>query len=255
MSFIVWDIETAPLADDVLRAMMPALPDADILAPLGEFDLSSVKVGNLKPENAAAKIEAARMEHDKLKAEYPSRLQAAKDQQFAEFKSKAALSATTGRVLVIGYYSPHNEQVKIDWGGPDASETKTLATFWTFYDSCRKTSTALVGLNIHDFDLPFLVRRSWLNDVAVPATVLRQDRYWDDVFVDLRKRWLCGQQASGQKSNFDFLGSAFGTGGKTDGINGGDFARLWIEDRAKAIEYLTNDLKQPAAWARQMGVL
>lgn len=255
MSFIVFDIETAPQPDDVLRSMMPALPDADILAPLGDFDLASVKVGNLGPDKAAAKITAARMEHDAAREQYPTRLQAAKDQQFAEFKAKAALSATTGRVLCVGYYSSDKDRVTIDQGGPDASETKILATFWSFYNSCRDKSTTLVGLNIHDFDLPFLVRRSWLNDVAVPSTVLRQDRYWDDVFVDLRKRWLCGQQASGQKSNFDFLGSAFGTGGKTEGINGGDFARLWIEDRAKASEYLTNDLKQPAAWARQMGII
>lgn len=255
MSFIVFDIETSAQPDDVLRAMMPALPDADILAPLGEFDLSSVKVGNLGPDKAAAKITAARIEHDAAREQYPARLQAAKDQQFAEFKSKAALSATTGRVLCVGYYSSEKDRVTIDQGGPDASETNLLAKFWAFYESCRKTSTTLVGLNIHDFDLPFIVRRSWLNDVAVPATVLRQDRYWDDVFVDLRKRWLCGQMPGSQKSNFDFLGSAFGTGGKTDGVTGADFARLWSEDRAKAIEYLTNDLKQPAIWCRQMGII
>ena len=79
---------------------------------------------------------------------------------------------------------------------------------------------------------------------------------WHHVFVDLRKRWMCGQHSSNCKSNFDILGQAFGTGGKgVTGVTGKDFARLWVEDRELAERYLVEDLKQPAAWAQQMGVI
>lgn len=218
---LVFDIETAPLPDcDLKRA----------------FDGSEIKLGNLKdPEKIKEKL----------------------DNAWFEFKSKAALSASTGYVLCIGYYYTDRDQAVIDDGENDDGDTreaKILRGFWSMVETCRKNSIEMGGVNIHDFDLPFLVRRSWILGVDVPAGVLGQGRYWHSVFVDLRKVWLCGQSPNGVKSSFDELAAAFGTGGKPAGINGGDFAELWERDRPTAIAYLENDLKQPAKWAKAMGV-
>jgi len=225
---ISWDIETEGLPREELEAMMP------------EFDPDSVKLGNLKDEaKINLKINNARISH------------------INNFISKAALSAVTGRVLAIGYYSSDKDQSFIDgiqMRGDQNLEAGIITRFWHKAESCRDTNVVMVGLNTHDFDLPFLVRRSWILDVEIPDWIITSDRYFHSIFVDLRKKWLCGQQATHVRSSFDELGRAFGSGGKTEGVTGADFAKLWWNDREKAVEYLTNDVKQPVLWAQQMGI-
>lgn len=247
---IIFDIETMPLPD----LKIPPL-DESPFAP-SEFDPASVKTGNIKDiDKIQAKIEEARKAHEQQQAGLAAALEAAKIKHRDEFVSKAALSAVTGRVLVIGYYSPAKNGFVISGGMGTADEERAIASFWEQARKCRVEGRSLIGLNIFEFDLPFLMRRSWILGIDVPDWILDKDRYWNTVFVDLRRRWLCGQYGVNVKSNFDELGTAFATGGKPEGINGGDFARLWVEDNQRAREYLMNDLKQPAMWAERMGVI
>lgn len=246
---IVFDIETEVLPLSEIEQFIPPFEPA---AEMPDFDPTTVALGNLKDEaKRAAKIEEARKKHEVAKAEWPNLVAQAKAEHVAKFLDRAALSATTARVLVIGYYSVAKDRVVIDHA--DGDESKLLANFWQQYKTNRANSKKMVGLNIFDFDLPFIARRSWLNGIDVPETAF-DGRYWDRLFVDLRRRWLCGQHFSACESNFDALGKAFGTGGK-NGQSGADFARLWHEDRNAAIAYLTQDLKQPAAWAARMGLI
>jgi len=253
---LIFDLESEPLPDEELRRIFGE-PDVGVPHP-GEFDPASVKIGNLKDAaKIKEKIDFAQADHEAAVAIYPQRLADARANAFAEFKAKAALSATTGRILCIGYHNPNTDQTAIDDGANDSgkpAESMILARFWRRFAACCKESRSMVGLNISEFDLPFICRRSWVLGVGVPAGVLGQGRYWHSAFVDLRKIWLCGQMAASCKSSFDELAAAFGTDGKPKGINGGDFAELWHRDRATAIAYLENDLKQPAKWARAMGV-
>ncbi len=253
---LIFDIETSALPDADLRRIFGD-PDPGIADPV-QFDPSSVKTGNLKDAaKIKEKIDAAAAEHAALADSYDYRVNTAKAAAFAEFKSRAALSATTGQILCVGYFNAKSEQTFIDDGrndDGDVPEVRILGRFWRKYEECRDQRRPMIGLNIHDFDLPFLMRRSWILGVPVPSGVLMQKRYWCDTFLDLRKLWLCGQMSNGTKSSFDELAAAFGTDGKPEGINGGDFARLWEEDRATAIAYLENDLRQPAKWAAAMGV-
>ena len=46
----------------------------------------------------------------------------------------------------------------------------------------------MVGFNSNQFDLPFLIRRSWKHNVAVPMGI-RRGRYWSDQVLDLRDVW------------------------------------------------------------------
>ena len=83
-----------------------------------------------------------------------------------------------------------------------ASESAILGRFWATYLKVKNEGRPMVGLNIFDFDLPFLARRSWINGIDVPETAIDQSfRYWDRVFVDLRRRWLLGQHSTSCKSN------------------------------------------------------
>lgn len=224
---IIFDIETAPQPLDDLKTKIP------------EFDESNVKTGNLKdPDKIAAKV------------------QEAKDNHVQDFVDRAPLDPAYGRVLVIGYYSVRQDRVIIH-DGVENSEWELLTAFWSKVESCRREGRKMVGLNIHDFDLPFLRCRSWINDVPVPQWVIKQDRYWDDTFLDLRKSWLSGRSPMSAKSNFDTLAAAFGSGGKPDDMTGADFAKAWLaggEEKEKARKYLEGDLRQPATWAKAMGL-
>jgi hypothetical protein len=244
---IIFDIETEALPLDQIE-----IPPFDMPADLPAFDPASVKTGNLKDAaKIQEKIDQAKAAHESAMANYPKTVEAARADHVAKFLDKAALSAHTGRVLCIGYLSTAKDKVMIDDGKGDESEI--LLNFWKQFGICRLSSQPMVGLNIHDFDLPFIARRSWMLGIDVPPEAF-DGRYWDRIFVDLRERWLCGQRSTSCESNFDAIAKALGTAGK-NGQSGADFAKLWIDDRPAAIDYLTNDLRQPAVWAARMGLI
>jgi len=219
MNATVFDIETGPL------------PTADILAVSPPFDADAVKVGNLGPDKAAAKVGAARKKH------------------VAKILDRAALSASTGRVLAIGY--GHNGIVSID----GRSERQVLLRFWETFRKHERADALMVGHNIFGFDLPFLVRRSWLLGLAtkVPPSVRQSDRYWSPVFFDTMICWRLGDYR--EYVSLDTLAKAFGIEGKLPGVSGADFARLWDEDREKALAYLRQDIEVTTNVARRMGIL
>jgi DNA polymerase elongation subunit (family B) len=122
-------------------------------------------------------------------------------------------------------------------------EWNLLRQFWMAYESAGvdDSPTRWGGWNIFNFDLPFLIRRSWKLGVPLPDGVRdRHDRYWGPRWVDLMHRF----QAGCRNERFTKLDSAsrfFGLGGKTG--NGGDFAGLWETDREAAKAYLDNDIR------------
>jgi hypothetical protein len=216
MNTIVFDVETAPLPETELAALLPP------------FDPAEVRTGNLKdPEKIAAKIAEAQANH------------------FRDFLDKAALDPLTGRVLVIGL---------LDQGGvrilDNENEAAVLREFWTVCRGEQGRINQLVGFNTHLFDLPFLIRRSWKHRVPVPFGV-RRGRYWGDEMVDLREAWQLGDRQA--RGSLDSIAKHLGIGGKTG--NGADFATLWQTDRAKAGEYLRNDLELTAKLADVLGCL
>jgi 3'-5' exonuclease len=228
---IVFDIETGPLSDAELAAALPP------------FDPNEVKLGNLKdPEKIAAKLAEAEANHRR------------------DFVEKAALDAMTGRVLAIGmlYLAPHpgplpsaergtaGEFVVIE----HADEAQLLREFWVRCEHEMGRLNVMVGFNTHQFDLPFLVRRSWRHRVALPWN-LRRGRYWSDQMIDLREAWQLGDRQA--KGSLDAIAKHLDVGTKNG--SGADFARLWQSDRPKAVEYLRNDLQLTAGVAKALGVV
>lgn len=220
---LIFDIETG------------GLPPEQIAAIVGDFDPESVKYGNLKDEvKKAEKLKEARAEWEE------------------SCVNQAALSAATGEVLAIGYYSPEKKKTTLDHG---KSEADLLVAFWKQYQKMRSANRKLIGVNILNFDVPFMVRRSWICGVDVPATV-RNGRYLDGLFLDLRELWLCGQRFTDCQSSLDHMARALGVGHKNG--NGADFAKLYrgtaVEKQA-ALDYLTNDLNLTALVAQKMGLI
>ena len=222
MKPILFDIETAPLPETELAAMLPP------------FDPAEVRTGNIKdPDKIAAKIAEAETNHRR------------------EFAERAALDPLTGRVLAVGIMQnaecgTRSAEFRVI---ANDDEAELLREFW---QACRGEMGRiheLIGFNSHQFDLPFLFRRSWKHRVPVPFG-LRRGRYWSEQCVDLREAWQLGDRQA--RGSLDAIARHLGVGAKNG--EGKDFANLWATDRAKAIEYLRNDLELTARVAEVMGV-
>jgi hypothetical protein len=165
----------------------------------------------------------------------------------ADHEDGALLKPETARVAAIGYYDPSGERHIISY---DPDERAMLRQFWDCFRLVNAAGFKLIGFNIHGFDLPFLVRRSWGLGLAPPKNIMTLGgRYWCDTFVDLMAAWKCGLYR-------DFISldalSRFLCVGEKNG-NGALFYRLWEVDREAAIEYLMNDCTLAYRCAERMG--
>lgn len=219
---VFFDIETGPLPEEKLRRVYHE-------KTLEEFSATCDK--RWKADTVAAKFE-----------EY-------KATAWQEFVSKAALSAATGRVLLIGIVSDGKFV-----GLLDDDERANLSAFWELVESALADKQRIIGHNSNSFDLPFMVRRSWVLDVPVPREI-RQGRYWNPLFRDTMEEWsFSGREYIGMND----LGRFFGVGQKTEGFEGKDFSKYWFgtaEERQLAIDYCEQDVRLTAAIAAKMGLV
>lgn len=219
MSAIIFDIETG------------ALPEDQIAPLLNSVTPETVKTGNLKdPAKIAAKVEEKRQ----------------------KLMEDAALSATTGRVVAIGYLIGSSGETKLtphEW-----DERQILTNFWEHFAYCRRQRVKLIGFNCFNFDLPFLLRRSWVMKVFVPDDACER-RGWPEFIIDLARVWGCG--VYGEYASLNEICVSMGLGEKNGKAT--DFARLWLsnnpEDQAQASAYLKNDLAMTHQLAERMAVL
>jgi len=239
---ITFDIETGALPWEQLVKLCPTFDAEATIPDPGEFDPASVKVGNLKDAaKIAAKVDEARAAHEEQRRTLYHRRKHAANQHVAAFQSKAALDATTGRVLAIGVLhagSSVDPKMVECWVGGEAD---ILEAFWRLASSSLDLGVTMCGHNIHGFDLPFLVRRSWILGIDVPDKV-HNGRYWDAIFIDTMRRWQLGGR---DMVGLDPLCKAFGTEGKAEGMGGADFDKFFHgtpDERQKALDYLRQDV-------------
>lgn len=217
MEYLVFDIETQPLSEE------------HVLEVMGPFNPDTVKLGNRTDPDV---IEAYIAEQE---AEYLPRLM-----------GTAALRAQLGELLVIGLLKREGEsykQMKILEG----TEEQMLTAFWKTFQHSERTYRDMVCFNGVSFDLPFMLRRSWIKGIPAP-TVFEKDRWPKQFIVDLRNKWLSGcswGDKMAQSGNLNSLMRAFGLEDK--GNTGDQFHVLWNSgndaDKAKAIEYIDRELE------------
>lgn len=213
-NFII-DIETGALPEDALRKMAP--------------EFSAPK--NLKD---------------------PAKIEAAIAEKMEEFVERAALSATTGRVLAIGILPDDGSGVRIlaNESSDDDGERSILKQFWDMTAEMREGK--VVGHNINSFDAPFLIRRSWVLDVNPKTAFFRSGRYVADRVIDTMEVFAAGEW--GAKVSLNTLAKLFGFPEKTG--SGDQFAKWWNGGEVfRAVEYLTGDLELTLAVARKMGAI
>lgn len=248
---IVVDIETGPLADGELERLAPPFTPLSVNGSQiinMPFDESDVKLGRMKdPDKITAKIEAAREKYAADVKTMVGKVEQARVAHWQNIKGKAALKALTGTVLAIGLLGPKLK------GIISGDEPTILLKFWEIFQEQVDRGNRMVGFNIFNFDLPFLVRRSWILGLSFPFRIVRDGRKWNSVFVDLFEEWRLG--VYGEYVSLNDMAKALGVGAKMEGVSGADFARLWAEDRAKAKAYLIRDLEITRACAAKLGCL
>lgn len=157
------------------------------------------------------------------------------------WRDRAALSALTGQILVIGLYHD-NSIVEV----LQSDERTMLEAFWRVWGK----GGLMVGFACKSFDFPFIFQRSLINNVPVPED-LWEGRYLNRRVVDLQERWCCfSNRIEGQSLNA--VCQALGLGKKNG--NGADFAGLFKADRKAALEYLIQDLTLTMALAKRLGI-
>lgn len=174
----------------------------------------------------------------------PEKIAADIEKKRAAFIEKAALAPETGMVLAVGVIDSEKGFVL----HAHQDERDTLTAFWDDIGYIG-ASSGWAGWNIHGFDLPFLIRRSWILCVPIPAW-LRNGRYWDASLIDLMLLYSLGER---DYISLDVAAGALGVGRKTG--SGADFSKLWNgvpEQRIRAIEYLQNDLALTQKVARRI---
>lgn len=245
MAHFALDIETGPLPWEQIAPLY--VPPA-VLPP---WDSSMVKYGQTK--DPAKRNE----KYTEVKAAYNAKL-AAEKQAVADHRSewagKAALSPVTGRILAIGV---KRNDVAAVIGEDGESEAEIIEKFWSLYRKYA-ASSRFIGYCSNSFDFPFIVWRSVFHGIVIPETAWdKTGRYPAYHFVDLIDR-LPNRGFSEQSRKLTKICEWLGIGGKPDGIDGSDFARLWAgnpENRQQAIGYVLNDLDLTWKLAERMGVI
>lgn len=251
---VVFDIETEPLPDDdLMRVCEPFNPNS--VPHPGLFDPDSVKLGNVKDSiKRAEKIHAAQKAHAELVANYDSNLAAAEQAHWREIRDKAALDATTGRVCAIGYKSREDSE-KIQTA-LETSEADLVRGFWEAAAKMRSQQRKMIGHYSNSFDVPFLVRRSWILGIPVPDWITTPTGYLNPMFIDTMAVWQVGNRRDSIK--LDRLATALDCGSKPDDCTGAHFYMMLRgegAEREAAIEYLRNDLQMPFLIARKLGLI
>lgn len=193
-----------------------AIPEAELKDMMPEFSAPS----NYKDPAAIAKAVAEKR---------------------SQWMEDAALSAQTARVLCIG---TREDGQFLCLEGP---EDHILRSFWALWSCHTRT---FIGFCTNQFDLPFLIHRSW--KLGIPVPIKPYTRSWDvPNSLDLQDYWKCGSK-SVSSGGLDSLAKFFGLPGKLG--NGKDFATLYHMNRGAAFEYLERDVILLEQIAGRMGV-
>jgi len=169
-------------------------------------------------------------------------------EQEAAWYERAALSPLTGRVLCIGI---KRIGVPDSFDILEGDEAAMLRQLWTITGN-REVSHRWWGHNLHSFDIPFLVRRSWFHRVPVPMATLFDPRgYVNNArFRDTMAVFQCGNRSEGFTS-LDTVGRFFGMPAKEQ-EKSKHFADLYAKDREAALKHLRADLVRTEAVVTRM---
>lgn len=170
----------------------------------------------------------------------------------SEKAEDAALHPTTGRVIAIGYSRDGEEWQTV--ANQNLKESYIIGAFLAHAHDSICECGQVIGWNILDFDLPFIVFRARVLGIRVPVSLFAMYRSrlsFVDSFVDLMLFSQCGRYKS-DGFGLDRVAKSMGMEGKTG--TGEMYATLLRTDPAKAAEYLTQDVRLVKQIGERMGL-
>jgi len=173
--------------------------------------------------------------------------------------SKTSLNGDFGRILCIGFIDEKsNGQLKsgvIGWdektGEFNKTEREILVEFWQMMSDFRPNYDRIVGHNIFDFDLRFILKRSRLHQVK-PTVDFSFARYRNQPIYDTMYEWECWN--FGTKISLDRLAQIFSLkSSKSNGINGSLISEYFQKGNHREIrDYCLEDVKLTREIFRRM---
>lgn len=149
-------------------------------------------------------------------------------EQLNEEERKSHLNPIDSKIVAIGLRSKNANTILMD-----DNEKRLLEHFWKKWNELRMGGTPIVGFNITNFDLPFIVTRSFINNIKITPFTLK-------FVVDLREKVNAYRYGPSRGTLKDF-GKALGI--PEIGMDGSHIAMLWKNKEFEKIKsYLENDL-------------
>lgn len=170
-----------------------------------------------------------------------AKIQTWKAKKQEEWFLDASGSALSGKILAIAIQEPFKNASFF----ADDDEKTLLQSFWDFYR--RHYTCRFVGFGCNSFAIPFLVRRSWANRVAVPN--IFRGRFLNGNFLDLMQVWGCGTSERATLAN---LAKFFGLKYEP---NPSPFEAMWIVNRESALDAMRRDVLAIRYIGEIMGVI
>jgi uncharacterized protein YprB with RNaseH-like and TPR domain len=151
--------------------------------------------------------------------------------QLSDAEKSKLINPIDSRIVAIGVR--HNE---VDQIFCDSSEIQMLEGFWNAYRNLAPAQSLvpLVGFNIKDFDLPFLLARSFINFVKIRPFLISE-------VIDLREKLCAYSHTTRARGRLKEYGALMGI--EDIGINGSHIADLCIQNNMdEIVRYLKHDL-------------
>ncbi|MBS3128083.1 ribonuclease H-like domain-containing protein [Candidatus Woesearchaeota archaeon] len=144
-----------------------------------------------------------------------------------EEERKKLLNPIDCKIIAIGMRSQGENNIFLD-----EDEKTMLISFWEKFSELRQSGTLIIGFNLLPFDIPFLITRSFINNVPiVPFTI----KY----VVDLREKITAYRHQPSRGTLKDFA-AAMGL----ENLGDGSQVPFLCKDKAweKLKQYLQHDL-------------
>src|SRR3989344_3578181 len=135
------------------------------------------------------------------------------------------------RIVAIGVMHKNNNKIFID-----GSEKKILELFWAEWKKIKQENqnNSAVGFNILNFDIPFIVSRSFINNVEIVPFMLKS-------ILDLKNKINAYRYGKSRGKLIDY-GRFLGL--EISAVDGSQVAAMWKENKIQDLkDYLCNDLE------------
>lgn len=171
----------------------------------------------------------------------PEKISAAIAEKKAEQLSNAALDADYGQIVSIGYAIGYSDDttmppvtVLLNTDQPGETEADLITAFWKKFNECNGRC---VGYNILNFDLPYILRRSFALGIR-PIIFPNLAKYHTEPVTDLMA--ILYNWGSDRYKGLKTVAKLYGIPNDCPDINGAKVDTLSVDD---LIQYQASDVR------------